>query len=347
MEKDNQTYVTQPGLPEGYSLRSVRLSDIEEIVDLFNVVARAMKGEDDFDVNALTNDLQNPGVDLDMDTRVVLNEKGRIVAYQDVFADEPVPVHPVVWGRVHLDHMGLGLGSSLFEWGKKRARHVLDKVPGEARVALRAFAPNRWIPGKELLEDQGLKPIRHYFEMAIEMDEKPADPTWPDDITLHRYNHPDEGLHVYRAVEDAFRDHFGYVEWPEEEGFKRFGHMRFKDADFDPSLWFLAKQGDQIAGFVLNRNKGSHSIDTGYVQTLGVLRPWRNQGLGLALLKHSFATFWARGQKRVTLDVDGKNLTGAVRLYEKAGMHIHRQLDLYELELRPGIELATTELEGR
>jgi ribosomal protein S18 acetylase RimI-like enzyme len=76
-----------------------------------------------------------------------------------------------------------------------------------------------------------------------------------------------------------------------------------------------------------------------------VRRPWRRQGLGLALLHHAFNEFYKRGKRKVGLGVDASSLTGATRLYERAGMHIHSQFDLYEKELRPGKELATTELE--
>jgi hypothetical protein len=34
--------------------------------------------------------------------------------------------------------------------------------------------------------------------------------------------------------------------------------------------------------------------------------------------------------------VDTQNPTGATRLYEKAGMHVERQYDFFEKELRPG-----------
>ena len=42
--------------------------------------------------------------------------------------------------------------------------------------------------------------------------------------------------------------------------------------------------------------------------------------------------------------MDGQSLTGATRLYKKAGMHPARQETLYEKELRPGVELATQSL---
>ena len=72
--------------------------------------------------------------------------------------------------------------------------------------------------------------------------------------------------------------------------------------------------------------------------SLSVRRPWRKQGLGLALLQQSIAEFYRRGYRKVGLGVDAQNLSGAVRLYEKAGMHSDPQLQMtiFEKELRPG-----------
>ena len=63
-------------------------------------------------------------------------------------------------------------------------------------------------------------------------------------------------------------------------------------------------------------------------------------GLSLALLQHSFTGFYARSKKQVELGVDSQNLTGATRLYEKAGVRVHQQLATYDLELRPGEEIS-------
>jgi ribosomal protein S18 acetylase RimI-like enzyme len=68
----------------------------------------------------------------------------------------------------------------------------------------------------------------------------------------------------------------------------------------------------------------------GWVEVLGVGRPWRGRGLGLALLRHAFVEFAARGATRVGLGVDAENTTGAVRLYERAGMQPVRRQDVYE-----------------
>ena len=87
------------------------------------------------------------------------------------------------------------------------------------------------------------------------------------------------------------------------------------------------------------------SLPASWIDELGVLRPWRRQGIALALLLHVFGEFYRRDRYKVGLGVDGQSLTGATRLYEKAGMYIFRQLDAYEKVLRPGQDLSTKALE--
>lgn len=84
--------------------------------------------------------------------------------------------------------------------------------------------------------------------------------------------------------------------------------------------------------------------EMGYVGTLGVRRAWRKRGVGLALLRHSFGEFQRRGKPRAALHVDASNLTGALRLYESAGMHVHLASDMYEKEIRPGMEISVKSL---
>ena len=332
-------------LPEGFSIRPATLDDAKEVTTMFNVVSQAMMGADDCDENELSNDWQSPGFDIEKDARVALNPEGKIVAYQDCFAISKTPVHPTVWGRVHPDYQNMGLGTYLFNWGKERAKHVLEKVPEDIRVSIRTWSLSSWKPAAELLENLGLKVIRNFYMMAIDMEEAPPAPAWPEGITVRTYNHPEDAEAVYRADDDAFKDHFGYVEEDFEEGFKQFQHFRFNDEGFDPNLWYLAVDGDEIAGFSLCRKYNWEDKNAGHVSVLGVRRPWRRKGIALALLHHSFGEYWKLGKKRVMLGVDADSLTGAVDLYEKAGMHVHRKTDLYELELRPGRELSKTEMD--
>jgi ribosomal protein S18 acetylase RimI-like enzyme len=98
--------------------------------------------------------------------------------------------------------------------------------------------------------------------------------------------------------------------------------------------------GDEIAGVCLCRRDFSEDADMGWVGTLGVRKGWRKRGLGLALLQHAFNVFHQEGKLRVGLGVDAASLTGATRLYEKAGMNVARRYDNYEKVVRPGRDIA-------
>ncbi len=74
---------------------------------------------------------------------------------------------------------------------------------------------------------------------------------------------------------------------------------------------------------------------TAWVNILAVRRPWRRQGLGMALLRQAFGEFYRRGIRQVALGVDAENITGATRLYARAGMRVTRQYARYEKMLRP------------
>jgi ribosomal protein S18 acetylase RimI-like enzyme len=102
--------------------------------------------------------------------------------------------------------------------------------------------------------------------------------------------------------------------------------------------------GDEITGFNICQAHSFDDPDKGWVATLGVRRPWRKRGIGLALLRHSFNEFYRRGLRRAGLGVDAQNLTGALRLYESAGMHVEQAFDQYEKELRSGIEISVESL---
>ncbi len=165
----------------------------------------------------------------------------------------------------------------------------------------------------------------------------PPDPVWPENIELRPYT-PDLLRAVYEADEEAFQDHWGHVRLD----FETWEHFAVKREGFDPGLWLLAFDGGEIAGYALCSYEQEQG--EGWVNELGVRRPWRRKGLGLAFLHHAFGEFYRRGERKVLLNVDSQNLTGATRLYTRAGMRVALQADTYELELRPGIELSIQEL---
>ena len=331
-------------LPKGFTVRGANPNDVEPAMNLFNTWSQAVIHQDDItDAGAIRNEWVSPGFDPARDIRLVFSPDGTLVGYIEVWTTAKPPVHPWMWGRVHPEFGGLGIGTWLLQWAEERACKVLDELPSDLRFAPRVGAYRSAKDSKKLFEDLGYQQIRSSYQMRIDLDKAPPAPLWADGITL-KIADPEKDIHaVYEADEESFRDHFGYVEQPFEEGFARFKHFMMGEGS-DPNLWFLAMDGDEIAGICLCRPKSYDDPDVGFVNILGVKRAWRKRGIGLALLQHSFGEFYRRGKRKVGLGVDAENLTGALRLYEKAGMHIHLAFDLFEKTVRSGREISVESL---
>jgi GNAT superfamily N-acetyltransferase len=231
----------------------------------------------------------------------------------------------------------------MIRWAFARANDALLRVPENARVSINAYTIGSHKPSKRLLEDNGMKLFRHSWMMIINLEDEIPEPQWPDGIILRPYDHEKHAEEVYSADYEAFQDHFGFVEEPFEEGYPKWLHHMVQDEHYDPTLWYLAFDGDQIAGGAICRPVSWEDPNAGWVRSIFVRRAWRRRGLALALLRHAFLEFRKRGKQRAGLGVDAENLTGATQLYKKAGMHVTRQYDRYEFEVRPGIEYSNNE----
>jgi ribosomal protein S18 acetylase RimI-like enzyme len=228
------------------------------------------------------------------------------------------------------------------DWAEMRLREAVDRVPAEARVVMQGVIGRGYEPARRLLARRGMDLVRQFQTRAVRFDSPPAEPAWPSGIQIATMRDVSQLADIVRATRDAFADHWGHVEQPFEIEYALRLHYVSNTPDFDPTLWFLAMDGEEIAAVSLCREKSDFDSELGWVGTLGVRRPWRRQGLGLAMLLHSFGAFKRRGRAGAALRVDGANLTGATRLYERAGMEVVEQMDVYEKELRPGIELRKT-----
>lgn len=336
---------TTTALPTGFTARGAVLSDMEAALVLFNRWSQAVIHADDItDAEAIRNEWKAPNFDPSRDIRLVFAPNGQMVGYIEVWTTAKPPVHPWIWGRVDPDFEGLGLGTWLLTWAEERARLALAEVPAELRFAPRVGIYRPAEKSRQLFEDMGYHYIRSSYRMQIDMDEAPPAPVWPEGIIVRTYNPETDLEAIYRADVESFRDHFGFVEEPFEEGLARFKHFLTEYEGFDPTLLFLAVDGNEVAGISLCRPNSYDDPDLGYVNTLGVRRAWRKRGVGLALLRHSFCEFYRRGKRKVGLGVDASNLTGALRLYENAGMHIHMASDLFEKEIRSGKEISVESL---
>lgn len=317
-----------PLLELDLDLRSTRWSDVEAVAKLIYEVCEA-----DGDVTVaitpgeLTNQWQTERFNPLTNTYVLETRDGRLVGYGEFFdSKDHADLNADLY--VHPRYKGKGLIKVLLDRVEVRALEEMKLAPADVRVFIRSTFDGKDVEAKQAHEDAGYIPIRFNWRMEINLEGPPPAPIWPEALALRPFIREQHSRQVCDAVNEAFRDHWG----SHERSFEEWEHTRFEHSDFDPSLWMIAWDGTEIAGFSLNRFR----MGIGWVSTLGVRRPWRKKGLGLALLHHSFGEFYKRGMKTIGLGVDASNPTGATRLYLGAGMFTASEFITYDKELRAG-----------
>ena len=310
-------------LPQGYSLSVPVLGDAGAVADLMAACVRADGGAEGMSVEHVLDDWHE--VDLEEEAVVVLGPDGTVAGYADVVNRAFVSLS--VYGYVHPEHRRRGIGAWLVEWGEDWMRARTHLAPEGARVVVRHYVISTNTGARRLLENNGYEAARGTFVMEIDLEDEPPQPEWPEGLTVRTFVSGRDERAVFEAVEDAFRD-----VWGRPRGtFERFVGMTGSKS-FDPSLWLLAMDGGEIAGTILCKTVAGE----GWVDVVGVRRPWRRRGLGLALLRQAFGEYRGRGIRRVELSVDAGSVTGAPRLYGRAGMRLKTGYVVYQRELRTG-----------
>jgi mycothiol synthase len=300
-------------LPDGFDVRFAGDADAVEVAELTRACEAEALGAavvDEGDIRDWWR-VTVPGENV-----WLIHGEGRLAAAATLWPRDDVPS---VWGDVHPELRGRGLGTALVELTETRAREL-----GASAIRSDAFA--RDVAAIVFLESRGYRPVRRYYEMRIELgDEAPPEPEWPEGLSVAPFRDGD-GPGFHAALGESFQDEWGHLPLEYEE----WRRARLEAEDFDPDVWAVVRDGDEIAAVVrcdLFRYGG------GWVGAIGVRKPWRRRGVGLALLHHTFRVFHARGERSVGLGVDSENPTGATRLYERAGMHVETESVTFEKTL--------------
>jgi GNAT superfamily N-acetyltransferase/nucleotide-binding universal stress UspA family protein len=132
---------------------------------------------------------------------------------------------------------------------------------------------------RPVLEEAAWRPIRYSFQMRIDLDRELPEPEWPDGLSP-RNMRPGEEERVYEAHMDAFADHWEHHRYT----FQDWHDFNIGRHSFDPSLWWLVDDGEELAAISLNTWHFSGDPQFGWIHVLGVRPPWRKRGLGTALL---------------------------------------------------------------
>ncbi|HVU13644.1 MAG TPA: GNAT family N-acetyltransferase [Phototrophicaceae bacterium] len=312
---------------EKLNYRRYQPSDAETIAQIYRVSDAAIEAQHRMDAAAVRNFLAAPVIDPELDTFVVERD-GQMVAFAycefastgHCYAD--AVVDPAYWNQ--------GMGTELLHLTEARTlERAAASLPPEQEIALDRGVGAGNGRAIRLFEKAGYDFIRSFNLMRIDF-EQPLDlPPLPAGIRVRPFAQADTYA-VYEANEEAFADHWEH----EHRSFEEWQRQVLNKVGQDLSLWLVADDNGEIAGVCLNRPFGQDDPQLAWVGTLGVRRRWRKQGIGFALLLHSFALFQARGFTRAGLSVDASSPTNAGAIYERAGMRVHKRILVYRKVLR-------------
>ena len=307
-------------LPLGYRSRAASREDVDALVELFRAADLADVGFEDPARDEIYETWAQPWFDLETDSLVVEAPDGTIAAYSETVAKDAT-INVFAFAKVHPDHRGRGVGTFVAAAVEARAAGL---IPAGVTAPLRNGFPSTDDRAIALFGARGYTHVRSFWHMERPLEDLVTPAPDPEGITIRPGTVGEDQRISWALLEEAFSEHFGY----EPLTFDEWLAMWSGFPGYDPTWVFLAFQADEPVGIsiVLPSEDG-----VAWVAELGVLKPWRRHGTGMALLQRSFAFMASEGFALARLGVDTQNATGATHLYERAGMTVRREYRVVEL----------------
>jgi mycothiol synthase len=307
--------------PQDFQMRATTMDDLGKVVQLLTATDLADSGEPQWSEENLRAFWQADDVHVETDTWIVVAPNEEVAGYAARRRSGPGRIRSFLY--VLPAYRGRGIEPYLLKQMETGLLHHGAEVFAEAQVKIVIQMRGRNQEGRRGLEEAGYILARSFSIMEIILDRPFPNPQWAEGITVRPFV-PEQDEHAVYTVDEEIandeRDHRPMT----FEAWKNWYYL--DQEEFDPTLWFLAYTRNELVGVALNRS----SRAKGEILHLGVRRSWRHKGLGMALLLHTLATFMQRNVYKISLSVDTQNLTGAHRLYERAGMYVTDQYHTYE-----------------
>lgn len=320
-----------------YIYRPATLDDVDTFYELYRMEHIESYGNFGMTREEVAAELTLPNFDLSQHSQYVYTQDGQNIAFAELRYWREIPIRPYLYGYVHPEYRGKGIGTRLLAWGLKQAEIFLPLVPEDARVVLGGFTNLE--DGKALFEANSFTCTRQSHLMSIELTDDIPQPQFPDGfrlVTMKEHPVLEDFIRIYQ---ETFRDHRGAINESLEAAVERWESF-IQNGNFSPENFILLKEGDEDAAVLIMADKSDEDPDKPFVQTLGTMPKYRRRGLATQLLYLAFQIGRKMGKPRVGLSVDGSSLTGANKLYEKVGMSVDMVYYAYEQEIRAGVELS-------
>ena len=221
------------------------------------------------------------------------------------------------WGEVDPAWRRRGVGTVLFARARQRIAEVAAGHDTPLPRVAGAWCSDRDRGADVLYRSAGYAPARWFFHMNRDLAQPIADMPLPEGLEVRPIT-MDDARRLFDADIEAFRDHWGGVDGSDEQFNKWVG-----ESTFDPALFVVAFDGDEIAGASVNtiypEANATLGVNRGWLDSVFVRRPWRRRGLARALVSRSLVMLREQGMAEGILGVDADNENGALAVYTDNG----------------------------
>jgi mycothiol synthase len=306
-----------------FDVRPYRSEDAASVADLLNATSRVGGGSLELPPGAVASVVQAEVLDATLDTRLVRDAEGRLVAVALVRMPPDGGFRVTLEGGVHPDHRGLGIGRELLAWqlGRAAARHD-ELAPGVDWVAeLDAGAGDT--SATRLYDHLGFSIERFFLEMSAPTAPVRVSPAVPGAQIVPFDRSRARELHALHQA--AFSGSWGY----QRRGFESWAALTVESETFLPGLARVALSDGQsgtTVGFVLPYADGPHTL---YIGQVGTAEAWRRRGVATALLAEVLQAADETGYVTVALETDSDSAAGATNVYERLGFAIKHRMVVY------------------
>jgi mycothiol synthase len=305
-------------LPPGVTLRPVQPAvDAAALVELVNADAAHVGNPIRDSIEEMMEELTRSEIEVARDTLIAVAPNGSAIGW--AFANRVVdPERPRVFlfGRVHPQHQGRGIGRALHRWSKARAEEILDGHPG-GTVQVQNFEGD--LRARRLCESEGARAIRWFAEMVHTFANTKEEIALPLPTGLRVVPYGEVDAEKQRLLHNhCFADHWGSsalneVVWRERieaSSVRMAASEAIVDERGSPVAYQISEEFPQDAETLGNLR---------WLATLGVHRDHRGKGLATHLILRHLSQARREGFEGSMLGVDSDSLTGANALYERLG----------------------------
>ncbi|HEY5520992.1 MAG TPA: GNAT family N-acetyltransferase [Candidatus Limnocylindrales bacterium] len=213
-----------------------------------------------------------------------------------------------------------GIGQALLRLNEQRVRDLAASQETDNERVVGSWSNDRQEGRIALLRENRYQPVRWFFEMIRDLSAPIPEVPLPDSIEVRPVT-MDSIRQIWKADTEAFKDHWGGFDDSD-------AHLKawMDGPNFDPTMWLIAWDGDEIAAGVTNgiSPEENEALGTkrGWLHTVFTRRQWRKRGLANALIARSLVLIKERGMDFAVLGVDADNPSGALGLYERNGFKV-------------------------